>query len=91
MKERTERRYPLAREESAVSGVGRRRVCEDVRAKKERVDPGRAERRDAGELNARLRRRDQGRIRRVVIAPSRNQRNSARMIAAVCISMNARV
>ena len=91
MKERTERRYPLARERISGSGVHGRRVREDVRAKKERLDPGRSQRRDLGELNVELRRTDERRMRSVIIAATRNQRNGASMIAAVRISVNARV
>ena len=64
---------------------------EDVRAKKERLDPGRSQRRDLGELNVELRRTDERRMRSVIIAATRNQRNGASMIAAVRISVNARV
>ena len=66
-------------------------MLENVRVKKKRLHPGGTERRDLGELNAGFRRRDQGRIRRVIVAASRNQRNGASVIAAVRISMNARV
>ena len=69
----------------------RRRVRENVRAKKERLHPRRAERRDIGELNAGFRRPDEGRMRRVMIIASRNQRNGASVIATVCISVNVRM
>jgi hypothetical protein len=62
-----------------------------MRAKKERLHPGRAERRDVRELDAGLRRPDEGRMRRVIIVASRNQRNGASVIPAVRISMDARV
>ena len=91
MKERTERRYPLARERISGSGVRGRRVREDVRAKKERLHPGRAECRDLSELDAGLRRPDEGRMRSVIIAASSDQRNGASVIAAVRISVNASV
>ena len=64
---------------------------ENVRAKKERLDPGRAERCDLRELNAGLRRPNQGRMRSVIIVASRNQCDGASVIAAVRISVNARV
>lgn len=64
---------------------------ENVRAKKERLDPGRAERRDLRELNAELRRPDEGRMRSVIVVASRDQCNGASVIAAVRISVNARV
>ena len=64
---------------------------ENVRAKKERLDPSRSERRDLSELDAGLRRPDEGRMRRVIIVASRNQRNGASVIPALRISMNARV
>lgn len=91
MKERTERRYPLARERISGLGVRRRCVRENVRAKKERLDPGARERRNLGELSAGLSRLDERRIRRVIIVASRNQRNGTSVIAAVRIIMNARV
>ena len=91
MKERTRRRYPLARERISGSGVGRRCVRENVRAKKERLDPGRAEWRNLRELNAGLRRPDEGRMRRVIVVASRDQCNGASVIAAVRINVNARV
>ena len=64
---------------------------ENVRAKKQRLDPGRAERRDLRELNAGLRRPDEGRMRSVIVVASRDQCNGASVIAAVRISVNARV
>ena len=64
---------------------------ENVRAEKERLHPDGTERRHLGELSAGLRRCDQGRIRRVVIAASRNKRDSASVIAGVRVSVNARV
>jgi len=69
----------------------RRRVRENVGAKKQRLHPGRAECRDVRELNAGLRRPDEGRMRSVIIAASSNQRNGASVIAAVRISVNASV
>jgi hypothetical protein len=66
-------------------------VRENVRAKKERLDPGGSQRCDLGELDAGFRHPDERRMRSVIIAASRNQRNGARMIAAIRISMNARV
>lgn len=66
-------------------------VRENMRAKKKRLHPGRAERRYLRELNAGLRRFDERRMRSVMIAAIRNQRNSARVIAAIRISVNARV
>ena len=89
MKERTERRYPLARERISGSGVGRRCVRENVRAKKERLDPGRAEWRNLRELNAGLRRPDEGRMRGVIITASRNQRNRTSVLDTIPISVNA--
>ena len=68
-----------------------RRVRENVRVKKERLDPGRVERRDLSELDAGLRRPDEGRMRSVIIGASRNQRNGASVIALVRIRVNARV
>ena len=62
---------------------------ENVGAKKERLHPGRAEGRDLSELDARLRRPDEGRMRSVIIAARRNQCNGASVIAAVRISVNA--
>ena len=64
---------------------------EDVRAKKKRLHPGRTEDRDPRELNAGLRRPDEGRLRSVIIVASRNQCNCASVIAAVRIMVNARV
>jgi hypothetical protein len=66
-------------------------VRENVRAKKERLDPSRSERRDLRELNVELRRTDRWRLRGMIITASRNQCNGASVIAAVCISVNARV
>jgi len=66
-------------------------VCENVRAKKERLHPGRAEGRDLGELNAGFRRPDKRRMRSVIVVASRDQRNRASVIAAVRVNMNARV
>ena len=64
---------------------------EDVRAKKERLDPGRSQRCDLGELDAGFRHPDERRMRSVIIAASRDQRNGTSVIAAVRISVNARV
>jgi hypothetical protein len=69
----------------------RRCVRENMRVKKERLDPSRAERRDVRELNAGLRRPDERRMRSVIIVASRNQRNGASVIPAVRIMVNARV
>ena len=91
MKERTERRHPLARKRISGSGVRGRRVREDVRAKKERLHPGRSERRDVGKLVAGFRRPDKRRMRSVIVVASRDQRNRASVIAAVRVNMNARV
>lgn len=91
MKERTERRYPLARERISGSGVRRRRVRENVRTKKERLNPSRSQCRDLRKLNAGLRRPDEGRMRSVIIGATRNQCNGASMIDAVRVSVNARV
>ena len=68
-----------------------RRVRENMRAKKERLDPSRAERRDLRELNAGLRRADEGRMRNVIITASRNQCNAASMADAIRVMVNARV
>ena len=64
---------------------------ENMRAKKERLHPSTAERRDLSELDAELRRPNEGRMRSVIIGASRNQRNGASVIAAVRISVNASV
>ena len=62
---------------------------ENMRAKKERLDPSRVERRDLRELNAELGRPDEGGMRSVIIGASRNQCNGASVIGAICISVNA--
>jgi len=62
-----------------------------MRAKKERLEPSRVERRDLSELDAELRRPDEGRMRRVIIFASRNQCNGTTVITAVRISVYARV
>ena len=64
---------------------------ENVRAKKERLNPCRTERRDLNELNAGLGRADERRMRPVIIVASRDQRHGARVIAPVRINVNARV
>ena len=64
---------------------------EQMRIEEERLDPGRAERRDLRELNAGLRRPDEGRMRSVIVVASRDQCNGASVIAAVRVSVNARV
>ena len=64
---------------------------EDVRFKEERLNPRGVERSDFRELNVELRRTDQWRLRGMIITASRNQRNRASVIAAVRISVNARV
>ena|ERR1043166_3405888 len=73
-----------------LTGRGRP-VREDMRTKKKRLNPCRTERRDLRELNAGLGRADERRMRRMIIFASRNQRDCARVIAAVRISVNARV
>ena len=62
---------------------------EQMRIEEERLDPGRAERRDLRELNAGLRRPDEGRMRSVIIGASRNQCNGASVIPAVRIRVDA--
>jgi len=89
--ERTECRCPRDAGRTNGSGARWRRVREDVRAKKERLHPCRTKRRDLRELNAGLRRPDEGRMRSVIIIASCNQRNGTSVIAAVRISVNARV
>jgi hypothetical protein len=66
-------------------------VRENVRAKKERLDPSRSQRRDLRELNAGLRCPDERRMRSVIIVASRDQCNSASVIATVRIRVNARM
>ena len=69
----------------------RRRVCEQMRIKKERPNPGRAQRWNSSKLKNEIRRTDERRLRRMIIAAGRNQRNGASVIAAVRIRVNARV
>ena len=66
-------------------------MCEDMRAKKEWLDPSRSQRCDLGELNAGFRRPDERQMRSVIITAGRNQRNGARVVAPVGIRVNARV
>ncbi len=64
---------------------------ENMRAKKERLDPSRVERRDLRELNAELGRPDEGGMRSVIIGASRNQCNGASVVDAIRVMVNARV
>jgi hypothetical protein len=90
-KERAKRRYPPQTARINASGAYRRRVREDVRAKKERLHPSGAECRDLRKAGFELRRIDQWRLRGMIITASRNQCNGASVIGAICISVNARV
>ena len=67
------------------------RVLENACAKKRRLDPLRSQRRNFGKMNGWQLCTDQWRLRGMIITASRNQRNRASVIAAVRISVNARV
>jgi len=90
-KERTERRCPHEAGGINGSGVRRRRVRKDVRAKKERLNPRGAQRRDFGKSNGKLWRADERGLSSVIIAAGRDHRNCTSMIGAGCIGVNAPV
>ena len=66
-------------------------MLENACAKKRRLDPLRSQRRNFGKMNGWQLCTDQWRLRGMIITASRNQRNRASVIAAVRISVNARV
>jgi len=67
------------------------RVREDVRAKKERLNPSRAQHRDLRKSKGQFGRADEWRMSSVIIAAGCDQRNRTIVIGAVCISMDAAV
>ena len=68
-----------------------RRVREHMRIEEERPNPSRVQRWNSSKLKNEIRRIDERRLRSVIIAASRNQCNGASVIAAIRISVNARV
>jgi hypothetical protein len=73
------------------SGDRRRSVCEDVRPKKERPDPGRGQRRNLRKAGCELRSGNERGLRRMFIAASGNQCDCTTVLGAIRVSVNARV
>jgi hypothetical protein len=66
-------------------------MLEDVRVKKEWLNPGGVEGCGCREANIKLRRTDWRRMRRVFIAARRDQCNRTPVLGAIPISVNPRV
>ena len=69
----------------------RRRVREDVRAKKERPDPGRGQRRNLRKPGCELRPGNERGLRSMFIAASGNQCDRTTVLRAIRVGVNARV
>lgn len=80
---RTEHRCPLEAGTINGSGVRRRRVREDVRAEKKRLDPNAFSDRSLSESNLRLRSDDERRLSSVLIAAGRDQCDCATVLDAI--------
>jgi hypothetical protein len=78
-KERAKRRYPPQAERINASGVGRRRVLENARAKKGRFNPDWIESRNLRKFYGSRRRNHQGRSGGVMTTAGSDQRNRAFM------------
>jgi len=73
------------------SGDRRRRVREDVRAKKERPDPGRGQRRNLRKAGCELRPGNKRGLRCMFIPTSGNQCDRTTVLRAIRVAVNARV
>ena len=62
---------------------------EDVRIKKEWLNPGRGQLRDCSEANIELRGTDKRRLTRMLITTRRNQRDRADVVTAIRVGVNA--
>jgi len=73
------------------SGDRRRSVREDVRPKKERLDPGRGQRCNLRKAGCELRPGNERGLRRMFIAASGNQCDRTTVLRAIRVAVNARV
>ena len=89
--ERAKRRCPRDAGRTNGSGVHWRRVREDVRAKKERPDPGRGQRRNLRKAGCELRPGNERGLRSMFIAASGNQCDRTTVLRAIRVAVNARV
>lgn len=66
-------------------------MCEDMRTKKQRLNPNGAENCGVREFGRRLRRADKRRMGGVFVAARRNRRNRTTVLATARIGMNSLV
>src|SRR5438876_6529554 len=90
-KERAKRRHPPQAERTNASGVRRRRMLENARAKKRRLNPAWGQRRNFGELNGRGRCVHQWRFNSVIVAARGDHRHNAIVLDATSILVDALV
>jgi len=86
--ERTERRCPHDAGGINGSGVRRRRVREDVRTKKERLNPSGAQRQDLGKLPSKIGRADQWRMSSMIVTARCDHRRRAAVLNAIGVRVN---
>jgi len=90
-KERAKRRYPPLAETTNASGVRRRPMLENACAKKRRLNPVRAQRRNFGKLNGLDRCADQRRMSRMIVAARCDHGDRAGVLNTIRVAVHALV